>query len=63
MPLIRVSVAEGRSEEKIRSLISDLTKVMCEWDDIPPAAVSVIVEEVERTRWAHGDVTLAERNR
>jgi 4-oxalocrotonate tautomerase family enzyme len=61
MPLIEVTLAEGRSPEKLRALISKLTDAVVETGVAPKEAVRVIVREVPPTHWAAGDETLAER--
>lgn len=61
MPLIEVTLAEGRSPEKLRALISQLTAAVVEADVAPKQAVRVILREVPRTHWAAADETLAER--
>lgn len=61
MPLIEVTLVEGRSPEQIRALISGLTRVAGETVDVPPDSVRVVVREVPATHWAAGDVTIAER--
>jgi 4-oxalocrotonate tautomerase len=61
MPLIQVTMREGRSPEQIRTLISALTTAVTSSIDAPKDAVRVIVTEVPATHWAAGDVTLAER--
>jgi 4-oxalocrotonate tautomerase len=61
MPLIEVTLAEGRTPEQLRALISGLTKAASEAVDAPVANVRVVVREVPATHWAAGDVTIAER--
>jgi 4-oxalocrotonate tautomerase len=61
MPLVEVSLAEGRTPAQIRSLISELHGAVLRALDAPPENVRVIVREVPLTHWAAGDVTLAER--
>jgi 4-oxalocrotonate tautomerase len=61
MPLIEVTLVEGRSPEQLRALISALTRGACESLDAPPGNVRVVVREVPDTHWAAGDVTIAER--
>jgi 4-oxalocrotonate tautomerase len=63
MPLIEVTLAEGRSPARLRALISALTAAAVEAIDTPLASVRVVVREVPATHWAAGDVTLAERAR
>jgi 4-oxalocrotonate tautomerase len=61
MPLIEVTLAEGRSAEKLRALISKLTEAVVEAEVAPKQSVRVIVHEVPPTHWAAADETLAER--
>ena len=61
MPLIEVTLAEGRSAEQLRALISRLTDAVVETGVAPKQSVRVIVREVPPTHWAAADETLAER--
>ena len=61
MPLIAVTLAEGRSPEKLRALISKLTAAVVETGVAKKEAVRVILREVPKSHWAAGDETLAER--
>jgi 4-oxalocrotonate tautomerase len=61
MPLIEVTLAEGRSPEKLRALISKLTEAVVETGVAKKDAVRVILREVPKSHWAAGDETLAER--
>lgn len=61
MPLIEVTLAEGRSPEKLRALISKLTEAVVETGVAKKEAVRVILREVPKSHWAAGDETLAER--
>jgi len=61
MPLIEVTLAEGRSPEKLRALISKLTEAVVETGVANKEAVRVILREVPKSHWAAGDETLAER--
>lgn len=61
MPLIEVTMVEGRSPAQLRALISGLTRAACEAIDAPVQNVRVVVREVPPTHWAAGDVTIAER--
>ena len=61
MPLIEVTLAEGRSPEKLRALISKLTAAVVETGVAKKEAVRVILREVPKSHWAAGDETLAER--
>lgn len=61
MPLIEVTLVEGRTPEQVRALISALTTAAVESVDAPRDSVRVVVREVPDTHWAAGDVTIAER--
>ncbi len=61
MPLIEVTLVEGRSAEQLRALIRALTLAAVEAVDAPVDSVRVVVREVPATHWAAGDVTIAER--
>ncbi len=62
MPLVEVTLAEGRAPAQIRSLMHELHLAVVRATGAPPASVRVIVREVPPTHWAAGDVTLAERH-
>lgn len=61
MPLIEVTLVEGRSAAQLRTLVSALTQAAVEAVDAPLESVRVILREVPATHFAAGDVTIAER--
>ncbi len=61
MPLVQVTLAQGRSPEQLRTLISKITDAVAEAVDAPPQNIRVVLYEVPKTHWAAGDVTLQER--
>ena len=61
MPLVEVTLVEGRTPAQLRKLISGVTAAVVEAVGAPVAAVRVVVREVSETHWAAGDVTIAER--
>ncbi len=61
MPLIEVTLVEGRTPEQLRALMSGLTRAASEAVDAPLESVRVVVREVPATHWAAGGVTIAER--
>lgn len=61
MPLIQVTMREGRDPAKIRTLMTALTEAAVEALDAPKETVRVIVNEVPGSHWANGDVTLDEK--
>lgn len=63
MPLIQVTLVQGRTPEQLRALISSLTAAVVESIGAPKEAIRVVLNEVPDTHWAAGDVTIAERNK
>ncbi len=61
MPLIQISLAEGRTPEQLRNLISGVTDVAINTANAAPETVSVIITEVPAENWANAGVTVAER--
>ena len=61
MPLVEVTMVEGRTPEQVRALVSALSRAVVETVDAPLENVRVVVREVPATHWAAGDVTIAER--
>ena len=62
MPLIQVTLVEGRSPEQLRTLISKLTAAVTDSIGAPKEAIRDVLNEVPPTHWEAGDVTIAERN-
>ncbi|TDB87552.1 tautomerase family protein [Actinomadura sp. 7K534] len=62
MPLIEVSLVEGRPPEQLRALISGLTDAAEAAIGAPRASIRVILREVPAAHWAAGDVTIEERD-
>ena len=60
MPLIEVTLAEGRSPEQIRSMMHEVHEAVLRTVDTRSEHIRLIVREVPRTHWATGDVTLRE---
>ena len=60
MPLVEVSLVEGRTPEQIRSLIHELHEAVIRALAAPPANVRILVRELPATHWAAGDITIAE---
>jgi 4-oxalocrotonate tautomerase len=61
MPLVEVTLAQGRSPEQLRALLHELHAAVVRAVDAPDASVRVVIREVPPTHWSSGDVTLAER--
>jgi 4-oxalocrotonate tautomerase len=61
VPLVEVTLVEGRTDEELRALISKLTAAVVDSVGAPKENVRVVLREVPATHWAAGDVTVAER--
>lgn len=61
VPLVEVSLIEGRTPARIRSLVRELHQAVVRALDAPPDTIRVIVREVPPTHWAAGGLTIAER--
>jgi 4-oxalocrotonate tautomerase len=61
VPLIEVTLAEGRNAQQLREFIHQVHLAAVATLDAAPASVRVIIREVPATHWAAGDQTLAER--
>jgi 4-oxalocrotonate tautomerase len=61
MPLIEVTLIDGRTPEQIRALIHEVTAAVVQVLKVPQQSVRVAVRELPTTHWAAGDVTIAER--
>jgi 4-oxalocrotonate tautomerase len=61
VPLVEITLVEGRSAEQLRALISAVTRACVDSIDAPLDSVRVVLREVPPTHFAAGDVTIAER--
>ncbi|WP_237570847.1 tautomerase family protein [Mycolicibacterium lacusdiani] len=62
MPLIEVTLVQGRTPQQLRSLITGLTDAAETALAVSRTTIRVVLREVPDTHWAAGDVTIAERN-
>ncbi|SDR97695.1 tautomerase family protein [Agrococcus carbonis] len=61
MPLVQISIAEGRSQDDLRSLMGEVHEAVVRAIGAPEASVRVLVTEVPPTQWLSGGQTLAEK--
>jgi len=61
MPIVEVTLVNGRSPEELRAMISAVTTAVSETVAAPVETIRVIIREVPTTHFAAGDVTIAER--
>lgn len=62
MPLVDVTITEGRDPAQLRELIAQLHRAVESSLGANPQSIRVIVREVPRSLWAAGGQTLAERD-
>jgi 4-oxalocrotonate tautomerase len=63
VPLVEVTLVEGRTPAQLRRLITALTDAVEGAIDAPRANVRVVLREVPATHWAAGDITIAEQRK
>ena len=61
MPIVEVTLVNGRSPEELRAMISAVTTAVSQTIAAPVESIRVIIREVPTTHFAAGDVTIAER--
>lgn len=61
MPVVQVTLTEGRSPETIRSMISAVTRALVDTGVAPKENVRVLVSEIPPEHFAAGDITISER--
>lgn len=62
MPIVQVTLTQGRSPETIRSMITAVTQALADTGVAPKENVRVLVHEIPTEHFAAGDVTIAERH-
>ena len=60
MPQIEITIAEGRTPTQIRNMMHEVHAAVLRTVNTRPEYIRVVVQEVPRTHWATGDVTLTE---
>jgi len=60
MPIVHVDFWEGVGEEKVKTMIRGITKVMVDLG-VPQHAVEVIVYEIPKTHWGIGGEPASEK--
>ena len=62
MPLLQVSIVEGRSAELKEQLIQDLTATVIQTLSVKPEAVRVLIQEMPKTHWGVAGQSMAKRD-
>jgi 4-oxalocrotonate tautomerase len=60
MPIVHVHFWEGVGEEKVKTMIRGITKVMMDLG-VPEHAVEVLVHEIPKTHWGVGGEPASEK--
>jgi 4-oxalocrotonate tautomerase len=63
MPIVRVSLFEGRSIEKKRALVEGITEVIARVCEVSPDGVHVLLDEMSRDDWGRGGIVASDRTR
>lgn len=61
MPFVEISVAEGRTQDELRSLMQEVHEAVHRSIGAPEPSIRVLVREVPPTQWLSGGATLAEK--
>ncbi|MFE4837467.1 4-oxalocrotonate tautomerase family protein [Arthrobacter sp. NPDC056691] len=61
MPLIEVTLAEGRTPDQLRALLGDVHTAVERSLEVPGPSIRVIIREVPPEHWLSGGQTLAEK--
>lgn len=61
MPIVQISIAEGRTATQVRELIGQVTAAVSTSLEAPVDTIRVLVTEIPPTHWGSGPVTLAEK--
>jgi len=59
MPLVDISLLEGRTQDKKEELMREVTDAVMRVLGSPPESVGVILRDVPATQWSKGGETLA----
>jgi 4-oxalocrotonate tautomerase len=60
MPNVEISLAQGRTEQQIRELISAVHEAVLRTAATRPEHIRVLVREIPQTHWTTGNQTIAE---
>lgn len=60
MPIINISIIEGRSAQRKTRLISEITNVVSECMGAPKEAIRVLINEIPASHWGVAGVPKSE---
>lgn len=61
MPLIEITIAEGRAPDRLRELLQRVHVAVRDALAVPDDRIRVVVREIPKSHWLAGGVTLSER--
>ncbi len=62
MQLVHIELIEGRSQEQLKNLVKDVTKAVVENTGAPAEHVHVVLNEMQKDRYAVGGVLKSDEN-
>lgn len=62
MPMLQVSILEGRTPEQKEELIARLTATITETLSVKPESVRVLIQEMPKTNWGIAGQSVAKRD-
>jgi 4-oxalocrotonate tautomerase len=63
MPVVRISMYDGRTVDQKRQLVKEVTDVVARITGNTPEGVHVIIDEVKRENWSIGGLLQPDRPR
>jgi 4-oxalocrotonate tautomerase len=61
MPMIRVELMEGRTDDQLRAMVERMTEALVETVNAAPSAVQIVITEVPPRHWAVAGERVADR--
>jgi 4-oxalocrotonate tautomerase len=61
MPLVRIDLWAGQSQDCKDALMRDVTRVVVEAVGCPPEAVEIVIYETAKANWSSGGVSHAQK--
>jgi len=63
MPLIQATIMEGRTQAQKEAFFKAVTQAAVETLNVKPEQVRVVINQVPKTHWAIGGISVAERDK
>jgi 4-oxalocrotonate tautomerase len=61
MPMIKVEMFPGRTDEQKRAMANEVTEAFVRTCDVAAEHVSLIITEIDPSHWAEGGVFMADK--